>query len=216
MLPNNLEPVAVRVIGALIEKELSTPDHYPLSLNALTSACNQSSNRDPVMSLEESTVSQAIDTLRRQGLVRSIQAIGSRVPKYSHLLAEAGELSRAELAVLCVLTLRGLQTQAEVRSRAARLVPDDDSTGLDAALESLIARQPQPIVTRLARRPGQKEARHAHLLAGEVAEATDDQPQPIPAPNTDRIAALEELAHELSREVADLRSQLAAFRKQFE
>ena len=216
MLPNNLGPVETRVIGSLIEKELSTPDHYPLSLNALTSACNQSSNRDPVMALEEGTVSQAIDTLRRQGLVRSIQAIGSRVPKYSHLLAEVGELSRAELAVLCVLALRGPQTQAEVRSRAARLMPDDDSTGLDAALEALIARQPQPIVARLARRPGQKEARYSHLLAGDVAEAADDQPQAPPAPSTDRIAALEELAHELSREVADLRSQLAAFRKQFE
>ena len=216
MLPNNLDPVAVRVIGSLIEKELSTPDHYPLSLNALTSACNQSSNRDPVMALEESAVSQAIDTLRRQGLVRSIQAIGSRVPKYSHLLAEVGELSRAELAVLCVLALRGPQTQAEVRSRAARLVPDDDSAGLDAALEALIARQPQPIVARLARRPGQKEARYAHLLSGDVTETSDDQPQASPAPTTDRIAALEELAQELSREVADLRSQLAAFRKQFE
>src|SRR5688572_9623228 len=216
MLPNNLEPVEIRVIGSLIEKEISTPDHYPLSLNALTSACNQSSNRDPVMALEESAVSQAIDTLRRHGLVRSIQAIGSRVPKYSHLLAEAGELSRPELAVLCVLTLRGPQTQAEVRSRAARLVPDDDSAGLDAALEALIARQPQPIVARLARRPGQKEARYAHLLAGDVTETSDDLPQASPAPTTDRVAALEELAQELSREVADLRSQLAAFRKQFE
>ena len=130
ILPTNLEPVEVRVIGSLIEKELSTPDNYPLSLNALTSACNQSSNRDPVMSLEEGTVMQAIDTLRRQGLVRSIQAIGSRVPKYQHLLAETDELTRAELAVLCVLALRGPQTQAEVRTRAARLMPGDDSSGM--------------------------------------------------------------------------------------
>src|SRR5512145_38967 len=101
MLPDNLDPVAVRVIGSLIEKELSTPDHEPLALNALTNACNESSNREPVMSLEEGTVMQAIDTLRRQGLVRSIQAIGSRVPKYQHLLAQTDELTRAELAVLC-------------------------------------------------------------------------------------------------------------------
>ena len=159
MLPNSLGPVDVRVIGSLIEKELSTPDHYPLSLNALTSACNQSSNRDPVMSLEETTVSQAIDTLRRQGLVRSIQAIGSRVPKYQHLLAESAELTRAELAVLCVLALRGPQTQAEVRTRAARLMPDEDTTGIDTALEALVTREPQPVVARLQRRPGQKEAR---------------------------------------------------------
>lgn len=216
MLPNNLEPVEVRVIGSLIEKELSTPDHYPLSLNALTSACNQSSNRDPVMSLEEGAVMQAIDTLRRQGLVRSIQAIGSRVPKYQHLLAEAGELTLAELAVLCALALRGPQTQAEVRTRAARLMPGDDATGLDAALEALTTREPQPAVTRLPRRPGQKEPRYAHLLGGDVAEQVDDTPVAAPPDATDRLAILEELANELRNEVADLRAQLASFRKQFE
>ena len=216
MLPNNLEPVEVRVIGSLIEKELSTPDNYPLSLNALTSACNQSSNRDPVMALEEGTVMQAIDTLRRQGLVRSIQAIGSRVPKYQHLLAEAAEFTRAELAVLCVLALRGPQTQAEVRTRAARLMPGDDSSGIDAALEALISREPQPVVARLPRRPGQKEPRYAHLLAGDVAEASDDTPVAQPVTSTDRLAALEDLANELRDEVADLRAQLASFRKQFE
>lgn len=216
MLPHDLDPVSIRVLGSLIEKELSTPDHYPLSLNALTSACNQSSNRDPVMSLDEGTVSQAIDGLRRQGLVRSIQAIGSRVPKYQHLLVEAGELARTELAVLCVLTLRGPQTQAEVRTRAARLVPGEDAGGIDAALEALIAREPEPVVTRLARRPGQKEVRYAHRLAGEVVYTVDDLPPAAPAGATDRIAALEELAQELRNEVADLREQLAAFRRQFE
>jgi uncharacterized protein YceH (UPF0502 family) len=216
MLPDNLDPVAVRVIGSLIEKELSTPDHYPLSLNALTNACNQSSNRDPVMSLEESAVMQAIDTLRRQGLVRSIQAIGSRVPKYSHLLAEVGEFSKAELAVLCVLALRGAQTQAEVRSRASRLLPGEDSVGLDAVIEGLISREPQPVVVRLPRRPGQKEARYAHLLSGEVTEPVDETPNAPAPPATDRIAALEDLARELSKDVADLRAQLEKFRKQFE
>lgn len=216
MLPNTLDPVAVRVLGSLIEKELSTPDHYPLSLNALTNACNQSSNRDPVMSLEESAVSQAIDTLRRQGLVRSIQAIGSRVPKYQHLLAETDDLTRAELAVLCVLALRGAQTQAEARSRAARLLPGADSAGLDAVLEGLIAREPHPVAVRLPRRPGQKEARYAHLLGGDVVESTDEAPDAPRAPATDRIAALEDFAHELSREVADMRAQLEKFRKQFE
>ena len=150
MIPENLAPEELRVLGSLIEKELSTPDHYPLSLNALTNACNQSSNRDPVMSLDEGTVSRAIDTLRRQGLVRSIQGIGSRVPKYQHLMAEF--FSRAELAVLCVLALRGPQTQAEVRSRAARLMTGDDSTGLDTALDALVTRDAEPVVARLARR----------------------------------------------------------------
>jgi len=216
MLPQDLEPVAVRVLGSLIEKELSIPDHYPLSLNALTSACNQTSNRDPVMSLDEGAVLQAIDGLRRQGLVRSIQAIGSRVPKYQHLLAEAGELTRAELAVLCVLALRGPQTLAEVRTRAARLVPGDDSAAVDAALEALIAREPEPVVTRLPRRPGQKEVRYAHRLAGEVVYTTDDIAPVTSGGFADRIAALEELTQELRNEVADLRTQLAALRKQFE
>lgn len=216
MLPHDLEPVAIRVLGSLIEKELSTPDHYPLSLNALTSACNQSSNRDPVMTLDEGAVSQAIDGLRRQGLVRSIQAIGSRVQKYQHLLMDAGELTRAELAVLCVLALRGPQTMAEVRSRGARLMPGDDSSGLEAAVEALIAREPEPVVTRLPRRPGQKEVRYAHRLGGDVAYAVDDVPPAPQAGAVDRIAALEELTRELRNEVADLRAQLAAFRRQLE
>ena len=218
MLPNSLDPAAVRVIGCLIEKEFSTPDHYPLSLNALTSAYNQLSNRDPVMSLEENTVSPAIDSLRRQGLVRSIQSVGSRVPKYQHLLAEAGEFSRAELAVLCTLSLRGAQTQAELRSRAARLMPGDDPSGLDAALEALITREPQPVAARLPRRPGQKEVRYAHLLSGDVPTTTDEPPDspPTTSPATDRIDALEQLANELRNEVADLRAQLEKFRQQFE
>jgi uncharacterized protein YceH (UPF0502 family) len=216
MLPHDLEPVAIRVLGSLIEKELSTPDNYPLSLSALTSACNQTSNRDPVMSLEESDVSQAIDGLRRQGLVRSIQAIGSRVPKYQHLLAEVGELTRVEVAILGALALRGPQTLAEVRTRAGRLVPGDDPGAIDAALEALIAREPDPVVSRLTRRPGQKEVRYAHRLAGEVVDTVDDRPPPRPGASADRIAALEELSQELRKEVADLRAQVEALRKQFE
>ena len=216
MLPNTLDPVAVRVIGSLIEKELSTPDHYPLSLNALTSACNQLSNREPVMSLDESTVSQAIDTLRGQGLVRSIQSVGSRVPKYQHLLAEVGDFSRAELAVLCTLSLRGAQTQAEVRTRAARLMPGNDISGLDAALDALMAREPQAVVTRLPRQPGQKEVRYAHLLSGEVAGSSAEDSVPVSSPAPDRLDALEQIANELRNEVADLRAQLETFRRQFE
>ncbi len=215
MLPTDLDPVAIRVLGSLIEKELSTPDHYPLSLNALTNACNQSSNREPVMALDESTVSQAVDGLRRGGLLRSIQGVGSRVPKYQHLLTEVGEFTRAELAVLCVLALRGSQTQAEVRTRAARLMPGDDSTGLDAALDSL-ANRAQPIAVRLARRPGQKEARYAHLLGGPVENDQDD-PAPVRvAPESERVTALEAKLEELLRDVADLKSQLGTFKKQFE
>ena len=216
MLPQNLAPVEVRVLGSLIEKELSTPDHYPLSLNALTAACNQSSNREPVMTLDEDAVSGAITALRRLSLVRSFQGSGSRVPKYQHLLTDAGDLSRMELAVLCVLTLRGPQTLAEVRSRAARLMPGVEPDGIEAALEALVAREPAPAATRLPRKPGQKEARYAHLLGGEVVYETEDTPPQVPADGTDRVAALEEVTRELRNEVNDLRAQLAAFRKQFE
>lgn len=173
MLPDNLGAVELRVLGALIEKELSTPDHYPLSLNALTNACNQSSNREPVMALDEGAVSAGVDTLRRIGLVRSFQSSGSRVPKLQHLLGEKEELSRAELAVVCVLALRGSQTLGEIRTRAGRLVPGDSPEGLDAAVDALIARTPSPAVVRHARQPGQKEPRYSHTLGGVTTETID-------------------------------------------
>ena len=220
MLPNNLDPNSIRALGALIEKELSTPDNYPLSLHALTSACNQTSNRDPVMTLDEDAVSRALDVLRRASLVRSFQGIGSRVPKFQHLLDDASDLIRNEQAVLCVLLLRGPQTLAELRARASRLLPNDDINAIEASLESMIAREPTPVVTRLPRRPGQKEVRYAQLLGGEVLFDADDAPATahatahVSAP--DRITALEELTAELKKEIADLRAQLEAFRKQFE
>lgn len=217
MLPQTLGPVEVRVLFSLVEKQLSTPDHYPLSLNALTSACNQSSNRDPVMVLDEDTVSGALTVLRRANLVRSFQSIGSRVPKLEHLLVEAAELSRLELSVLCVLALRGPQTLAEVKSRAARLVPSVDAERIEGTVERLIDRAEMPMVARLPRRPGQKEARYAHLLSGEVHQDADDVPvASAPAPSADRLAAVEQLVQELRDEVSDLRAQLETFRKQFE
>ncbi len=224
MLPQNLGPIEVRVLGALIEKELSTPDHYPLSLNALVGACNQSSNRDPVMALADADVSGAIDTLRRASLVRSFQGSGERVPKYQHLLIQSDELTRAELAVLSVLMLRGPQTMAEIRTRAGRLVPADDADGVEAALEGLITREPSPAAARLPRRAGQKEVRFAHLLGGDVSyEGRDDVAAPATGSTADRIAALEELTRGLREEMDVLRAahadnarELAAFRKQFE
>jgi uncharacterized protein YceH (UPF0502 family) len=215
MLPNDLSPVEVRVVGSLIEKELSTPDHYPLSLNALAAACNQSSNRDPVMSLDEGTIAPAIDALRRRGLVRSIQGIGSRVPKYQHLLADAGDLTRTELAVVAVLALRGPQTHAEIRSRSARLVTGGDAGGIDAALEALVTRDP-PVVRRLARRPGQKEARYAHLMSGDVAEPADETGAAALDLSGDRVASLEDEVRTLREEIAQLRAQVSDFRRQFE
>lgn len=217
MLPQNLLPPDVRVLGSLIEKELTTPDNYPLSLHALTSACNQSSNRDPVMTLDASAVSGALDILRRASLVRSFQGIGERVPKYQHLLADTEGLSRAEIAVLGALLLRGPQTLGEVRTRAARMLPGDAADAVEAALEALMSREPQPVAVRLPRRAGQKELRYAHLLAGEVVYDVEDAVVAAPAASSpDRIAALEELVQEMRADVADLRTQLDAFRKQFE
>ena len=215
MLPQNLDAAQVRVLGSLVEKELSTPDHYPLSLNALMNACNQSSNREPVTALDESAVSGAVAALRGLSLVRSFPASGERVPKYQHLLTAADKLSRAELAVLCVLMLRGPQTVAEVRSRGARLMPGDDPEGIAAALEALVARDPAAAI-RLPRRPGQKEARYAHLLCGDVVHQAEEVVGPAPVAYTDRIAALEEVALELRSEMAELRAQFEVFRKEFE
>ncbi len=219
MLPNTLDPVSVRVLGSLLEKELATPDHYPLSLHALTSACNQTSNREPVMTLEEDTVSRALDVLRRASVVRSFQGIGSRVSKYQHLLNDASDLSRNEQAVLCVLLLRGPQTLAELRTRASRLASNADVHAIEASLEAMMARDPLPVVSRLPRLPGQKEARYAQLLGGEVVFDTNDNQTSGPATPTsasDRIAALEELTRDLQNELADVRAQLETFRKQFE
>lgn len=219
MLPNSLDPTEVRVLGALIEKELSTPDHYPLSLNSLVSACNQSSNREPVTTLSTDSVSHTIDTLRRRDLVRSFQGSGERVPKYQHLLGTSGELSREDLAVLCVLMLRGPQTLAEVRTRAARLLPGDDAEAIQAALERLASRESDAAVAHLPRRPGQKEVRYAHLLGGDVVMdvVIEEREEPVASfSDDDRIAALEALSQEMQREIADLRSQLDAFRQQFE
>lgn len=216
MLPNNLGPAEVRVLGALFEKELSTPDHYPLSLNAVIAACNQVTNRDPVTTYDANTVTSAITTLRRASLVRSFQGSGERVPKYQHLLAESEGLSRAEVAALCVLMLRGPQTLSEICTRAARLLPDNDVDGVQAALEALTTREPAPAAARLERRPGQKEVRYAHLLAGDVVYDVEDVAVAAPAPSTDRLAAIEEHVRELRTEVGDLRAQLETFRKQFE
>ncbi len=215
MIPHDLTPIEIRVLGSLIEKELSTPDHYPLSLNALTNACNQSSNRDPLMRLDETTVADAVTALRRRSLVRSFQASGTRVPKYEHLVEEAMELTAIDRAVLCVLMLRGPQTLAEIRTRAGRLTVPADPLSVDDAVERLAMRPDAPHVTQLARRPGQKEARYAQLLSGEVVD-TPEMVAPAPIPAEDRLAAIEDTLRELRNDVTDLRAQLDQFRRQFE
>ena len=225
-----LTDVDVRILGSLIEKELATPDYYPLTLNALTNACNQTSNRDPVVEYDEDTVARAIEGLRRRSLVRVVQQSGSRTSKFRHLVNETLGLVQRQAAVLCVLMLRGPQTVGELRTRTERLVRFDSLEEVETVLEQLMTRTPSPIAVRLPRQPGQKELRYAHLLAGEVTySGPPDRPAHSPShahsPGSragaddggpDRVAALEEAVEALRREVADLRTQLSEFRKQFE
>ena len=167
-MDDKLTDVEVRVLGSLIEKETTTPDYYPLSLNALTNACNQSSNRDPVVQYDENTVGHAVELLRKRSLVRAIQQSGSRVTKYRHLVNETMGTIARQTAVLGVLMLRGPQTLGELKTRSSRLADFESLDDVETALNQLIGREPAALVTQLPRRPGQKEARYAHLLSGEV------------------------------------------------
>jgi hypothetical protein len=214
--------VEARVLGSLMEKEVTTPDNYPLSLNALMAACNQTTSREPVMRLDEDAVVNAAVALRRRYLLRQIQPAGSRVTKYEHLLGQELQLGRPELAVLGVLMLRGPQTAGELYTRTERLHPFAGAAEVEAVLEALIARQPEPLAVRLPRRAGQKEARFAHLLSGEPSAdalaAAEERSAPgrRAAPDDDRVAALERTVEELRAEVAALRSELDTFRAQFQ
>jgi uncharacterized protein YceH (UPF0502 family) len=214
-----LSEIETRIIGSLIEKELTTPDYYPLSLNALTTACNQTSNRDPIAHYAEDAIAHAIEPLRRRSLVRVVQQSGSRVFKYKHLINETLGLVSRQTAVLCVMMLRGPQTLGELKTRTARMAEFDSLDDVETAVEQLINREPEPLAARLTRRPGQKEDRYAHLLAGEVTYEVPDHPSPARSPDEgrpDRIAALEQTVEALRKEVTELRGQLEAFRKQFE
>jgi hypothetical protein len=214
-----LNEIEVRVLGALLEKEITTPDYYPLSLNALINACNQKSNRDPVMALDESAVRQALDSLNEKSLAGHATSADSRVPKYAHRLQEVFNFDRREMAVLCVLLLRGPQTPGELRGRTERMYKFDDLGVVESALHRLMEREP-PLAKKLARQPGTKESRYAHLLAGEVEGwSAPPETQPVAAAgiqDEQRIARLETEVQSLRKEVADLRQQLEDFRKQFE
>src|SRR5579864_585220 len=214
-----LTEVETRVLGSLIEKELTTPEYYPLSLNALVNACNQKSNRDPVMNLDEEAVSEAMRALDKKGLAGAADNMVSRVTKYEHRLQEAYNFTRHEIAILAELLLRGPQTPGELRSRADRMHKFDDLGIVQSTLQRLMKRDP-PLVKVLPRQPGTKEARYAHLLSGDVEESP---PGPAvgaaaasSASSTERIARLEGQVENLQSEVADLKQQFAAFRKQFE
>src|SRR5690242_5883248 len=221
----DLDAVETRVLGALIEKEITTPDYYPLSLNALVNACNQKSNRDPVMELDESSVRTALRSLDDKALARSAVAGDSRVAKYEHQLPEAFNFTRPEMAVLCELMLRGPQTPGELRGRASRLHPFEDLSAVHSALQRLMHRDP-PLAKLLARQPGTKEARYAQLLSGDVpdgASAPDAPESPVQTASSsrghaadDRLAPIEEEIAAIKNEIAQLKQQFAEFRKQFD
>ena len=213
-----LDDEEARVLGALLEKEITTPEYYPLSLNALLNACNQKSNREPVVSYNEEAVLQAIDRLREKGLALVSTGRESRVPKYFERLAEQFNFDRRELAVLCLLLLRGPQTPGELRGRSQRLYEFDDLESVEATLTRLMEREPEPLVKRLAKQPGTKEARYAHLFSGDVPDTFDPTAPAAVARHgsDDRVAKLEEEMRALREEVGQLRAQFAEFRKQFE
>jgi uncharacterized protein len=218
-----LTPIEARVLGALIEKEITTPEYYPLSLNALSNACNQKSNRDPVLHLEESEVRKALNHLEYQSLVRSVSSTDSRVTKFEHRLQDAFNFYRPEVAIICELLLRGPQTPGELRTRASRMHAFEDLESVHSALSRLEKREP-PLVTVLPRQPGTKEARYAHLLGDAPpvaasmaphATAARDHGAATPSSN-ERIESLVAEVAELRSQIANLQSQFATFRKQFE
>jgi uncharacterized protein len=217
-----LSEVAARVLGALVEKEITTPEYYPLSLHALVNACNQKTNREPVMNLDEEAVTAALRSLSDLELAGAANTNDSRVRKYEHRLGEAFNFTRPEIAVLCVLLLRGAQTLGEIRGRGERLHHFEELSDVQAALQKLMAREPA-LVKGLARRAGTKELRYVHLLCGDVEGfAPDGVRESIGASSGGelveggRMARLEGEVAELRSEVAELREQFAQFRKQFE
>jgi uncharacterized protein YceH (UPF0502 family) len=208
----------VRILGALIEKELTTPEYYPLTLNSLTNACNQKSNRDPIMNLDETDILRGLDRLRSKGFAR-LSGAGGRVPKYCHSLGET--FAPPELAVLAELLLRGPQTLGELRGRCERMAAFADSAAVEEAIKEL-EQYEQELVLLLPRKPGQKEQRYAHLLSGEPVQSADESPPPPEAARLrlmaedERIVSLEAELAALKEEVASLRRMMEEFKAQFE
>lgn len=219
-----LTPEETRVLGALIEKQVATPDYYPLTLNALVNACNQLTNRDPVVAYDDQVVLRALEGLREKRLATLYHGADSRVARYKHTLPDVILLTPAELALVCVLMLRGPQTVGELRTRAERLFTFDNLAEVEEGLSALSTREPQPLVTKLPRQPGTKESRYAQLLSGPVELASPASSAaspriesfPSPAASADRVAQLEMEIAALRHELAELREQFASFKKQFE
>jgi uncharacterized protein YceH (UPF0502 family) len=205
-----------RVIGCLIEKEITTPEQYPLSLNALTNACNQKSNRGPVLDLDEATVQQVLDGLTKKRLVSEQSGYGNRVPKFQHLFCNTTfgtlKFSPQELGVVCELFLRGAQTPGELRSRASRLCRYADVGEVEAVLDGLAAREDGPYVMRLAREPGKRESRYAHLFSGEPAGAGERENRAEAAGHADHASTEGERMDQLERRVSELENEVATLK----
>jgi len=214
-----LTEIEARVLGSLIEKDITTPDYYPLSLNALVNACNQKNNRDPVMSLDENAVREALSTLQEKRLAGPASGADSRVTKYEHRLQEVFNFDRRETAILCVLLLRGAQTPGELRGRTDRMYHFEALDDVVSTLDRLGQREP-PLVRMLPRQPGTKESRYTHLFSGEPPEQPAAPMARVSRPDAplsaDRISNLEEEVARLRSELTEVQQQLAAFRRQFE
>jgi uncharacterized protein YceH (UPF0502 family) len=219
----DLTPIETRVLGCLLEKERTTPENYPLSINALTAACNQSTNREPVMSLDEKTVEAGVNALREKKLASVIFGAGSRVQKYRHRLPEHYELTAAETALICVLLLRGPQTPGELRTRAERMAPFESTSEVEARLDEL-AQGSSPLVLKQPARPGQKESRYIQLLSAETPEPETSASTFTPLPSAvssepaspSKLEALTTEVTALRTELEQLREEFRTFRKQFE
>ena len=216
-MTENLTEIEARVVGCLIEKQLTTPEYYPLTLNALIAACNQKTNREPVVNYSEQTVQKAVDDLRDKNIVYVFYGSTSRVPKYKHILDKVYELDEREIAVICVLMLRGAQTLGELRERTARLY---EFSGLGEVSETLdgLMRKEEPLAVKLERQTGQKEVRFAHLLSGEVSIANLPQTKTNDAPKieNERIEKLESELENFRAEFDSFRQTFEEFKKQFE
>lgn len=218
-----LNQVEARVLGALVEKQITTPAYYPLTLASLTAACNQKSNRNPVTELDEKDVARAILTLRDKHLAWETAEAGARVMKYSHNLTQHFKFSDQQMAIMCELILRGPQTGGELRTHCERMYPLGDCTQTESILQSLIEFPDTPLAVKLPREPGRRENRYAHLLCGEVVMTTEMAQPPSEAAalitvraENERIASLENALQQLRAEVADLNRQFAEFKTQFE
>lgn len=210
-----LTEVEARVVGSLIEKQLTTPEYYPMTLNALVAACNQKTNRDPVVSYDETTVQRALDSLRDKNIVYVFYGSTSRVPKYKHILPDVLELEPSETAALCVLMLRGPQTVGEVRGRTGRLYDFHDLNDVNETLESL-ARRDEPLAIKLPRAAGQSESRFAHLLCGEVTSYEPPERASRSGASDERFEKLEEEIETLRSELGELKAAFDQFRQQFD